>query len=198
MRFDDLILELRSAAATLRAPTGSFLPAQDRITAELIDRAALALSESQEFKVMAYQEVLPTDDPDVFDAKIWALPPGMKVPDGCTPLYWRVGENVPHYTSLNGDKCFTVEDLARAFPLPRSTLQSPEWSEFPAWVNFIAMDSDGRWHGFGKEPYVEDSFGGNLMGWDVIDGGSMAYRDRNAPHVAGWRESLRERPEASA
>lgn len=44
MRFDDLILELRSAAATLRTPTGSFLPAQDRITAELLERAADAMA----------------------------------------------------------------------------------------------------------------------------------------------------------
>lgn len=118
----ELIAELRSAAVTLRTPTGSLLPAQDRITAELIERAADAL------------------------------------------------------------------EAANHAPRP------PEWSELPAWVHFIAMDSDGRWHGFGREPYVEDSFGGTLMGWDVIDGGSMAYRDYNAPHVAGWRESMQKRP----
>jgi len=39
-----LITELRSAAATLRTPTGSLLPAQDRITAELLERAALEMA----------------------------------------------------------------------------------------------------------------------------------------------------------
>lgn len=41
----DIINELRSAATTLRTPTGCMLPAQDRITAELLDRAADALSD---------------------------------------------------------------------------------------------------------------------------------------------------------
>lgn len=124
-----LIAELQSAATTLRTPTGALLPAQDRITAELIERAAEALQAAQG----------------------------------------------AHFVP--------------AYP--------PAWSEFPIWVNFIAMDSDGRWHGFGQKPYVEDLFGGLLMGWDVEEGGSMAYRDYNAPHVAGWRESLRERPEVA-
>lgn len=121
-----LILELRSAAATLRTPTGSLLPAQDRITAELIERAADALEAAQQ------------------------------------------------------------------------SIRTPDWSEFPAWVHFIAMDSDGRWHGFEREPYVEDSFGGNLMGWDVVDGGALAHRDYNAPRIAGWENSLQRRPEMTA
>ena len=125
-----LVAELQSAAATLRTPAGALLPAQDRITAELIERAAEALQAAQ-------------------------------------------GAHI----------------------VPASP---PAWSEFPAWVHFIAMDSDGRWHGFGQKPYVEDSFGGNLMGWDVIDGGTVAYRDYNAPHVAGWRESMQKRPEVTA
>lgn len=120
-----LIAELRSAATTLRTPTGALLPAQDRITAELIERAADALEAAQQ------------------------------------------------------------------------TIRPPAWSEFPNWVHFIAMDSDGRWHGFEKEPYVEDYFGGNLMGWDVLEGGTLAYRDYNAPHIAGWRESLQKRPEVT-
>lgn len=43
----DIISELRSAATTLRTPTGCVLPAQDRITAELLDRAADALNAAQ-------------------------------------------------------------------------------------------------------------------------------------------------------
>lgn len=43
----DIITELRSAATTLRTPTGCVLPAQDRITAELLDRAADALQVAQ-------------------------------------------------------------------------------------------------------------------------------------------------------
>jgi len=136
-----LIAELHSAAATLRAPTSTPSPAEGRITAELLERAA----ERMQFL-----------------------------------LAWN---SMPPHCST----CHCADAPA-----------APAWSEFPAWVNYIAMDSDGRWHGFGQKPYVEDSFGGLLMGWDVEEGGSMAYRDRNAPHVAGWRVSLRERPEASA
>lgn len=161
----DLITELRSAAATLRTPTGSFLPAQDRITAELIERAADALAAPQsEPEILSY-------DPTQARATIT-----VRWPDGVC-----LGYDVSRTRYTDN------------LPAPAA----PAWSEFPAWVNYIAMDSDGRWHGFGQKPYVEDSFGGLLMGWDVEEGGSMAYRDYNAPHVAGWRESLRERPEAA-
>lgn len=43
-KFLELITELRSAAATLRTPTGDLLPAQDRAAAELIERAADAIA----------------------------------------------------------------------------------------------------------------------------------------------------------
>ncbi len=159
----ELIAELRSAAVTLRTPTGSLLPVQDRITAELIERAADAIADlHNEPEIFSY-------DPTPARATVtvrWA--------DGVCLGY---DLNRARYTDN--------------VPAPAA----PAWSEFPAWVNFIAMDSDGRWHGFAREPYVEDSFGGTLMGWDVIDGGAMAYRDYNAPHVSGWRESMQKRPE---
>ena len=91
-----------------------------------------------------------------------------------------------------------IERAADALEAAQHTISPPAWSEFPNWVNFIAMDSDGRWHGFGREPYVEDSFGGNLMGWDVQEGGTLAYRDYNAPCIAGWENSLQRRPEMTA
>lgn len=57
------------------------------------DDMAKAIKSSQaedKFKVVAYQEITPSaDDPEVLDAKLWALPPGHAVPDGCVPLYWK-------------------------------------------------------------------------------------------------------------
>lgn len=37
--------------------------------------------------VVAYETVTPTDDPDVFDAKLWAAAPGMAIPEGAIKLY---------------------------------------------------------------------------------------------------------------
>lgn len=43
----DIIAELRSAAATLRMPNGGFPPLQDKVTAELLDRAATNMQHYQ-------------------------------------------------------------------------------------------------------------------------------------------------------
>jgi hypothetical protein len=37
--------------------------------------------------VVAYETVTPTDDPDVFDARLWAAAPGMTIPEGAIRLY---------------------------------------------------------------------------------------------------------------
>lgn len=56
----------------------------ERLKAELAARQPVG-----QFKVVAYQQITPSaDDPEVLDAKLWALPPGHPVPAGCTPLYW--------------------------------------------------------------------------------------------------------------
>lgn len=53
---DELIKELHSAAATLRTPTNGFLPNQDRVTAELLERAASAMHDA-DFRLNGYRDL---------------------------------------------------------------------------------------------------------------------------------------------
>lgn len=101
----DLITELRSAAATLRTPTGSFLPAQDRITAELLERAADAMAG-------------PSGEPDIFsydptDARASVT---VRWPDGAHLAYdlnqSKYADNQPAGSIKIGGRPLTKEQAA--------------------------------------------------------------------------------------
>jgi hypothetical protein len=64
-----------------------------------------------------------------------------------------------------------------------------DWSTMPAWAKFVAMDSDGCWFWYEKEPFIGE------VRWqcnsEYYDGIPTKY----APKWDGdWRNSLTERP----
>lgn len=125
----DLVAELRSAAQTLRIPTGSPWPHQDTITAELIERAAAAIELLQRAPLQAttVTGLLPTlqDGWTLEDCGIWAIRAAERAHG--------IGTNAPN-------------------PPP------PRWDEAPEGYNYRAMDSDGRWCWFKHRPYAETFF----------------------------------------
>ena len=101
-------------------------------------RAALAARQPVgQFKVVAYQQITPSyDDPEVLDAKLWALPPGHPVPEGCTPLYWWTGKDAPPAQAV---------DLCRA----RASIQSllnwiDDWAETPEESGIDAIEAEAE------------------------------------------------------
>lgn len=60
----------------------------------------------------------------------------------------------------------------------------PEWSNAPAWANFLAMDESGHWYWYKNEPCPVDGH------WRADDHGMWAEQsDRE------WRHTLEGRPE---
>ncbi|MFK3845773.1 hypothetical protein [Stenotrophomonas sp. NPDC078853] len=118
-----LLSELRSAAATLRGPGGT---TTDRISAELMERAANALAAVQ-------RAPLPATD-------IVELLPSMQ--DG-----WSL-ENYGTWAIRAAERAHGIGGDA---PNPRP----PSWVEAPEGYNYRAMDSDGHWHWFNQRPYTE-------------------------------------------
>lgn len=117
------LAELRSAAATLRRPGGTIT---DRISAELIERAAQTIAARQRapLPANAVTDLLPMmqDGWTLEDYGTWAV---------------RAAERAH---GIGGDA-----------PNPAP----PSWAEAPNGYNFRAMDSDGHWCWFKDRPYPE-------------------------------------------
>lgn len=190
----DIINELRSAATTLRTPTGCVLPAQDRITAELLDRAAAEISglrsalPSGAIRITAgfsFGELLSAD----FEADTITLrmEPGYQVRAGRHGLF-----HMPH--GMQGQVAPTA---APPPPAPATAPPAPKWEDAPAWARFVAMDADGQWTWYENRPYPETEFhGAEFSIWDFEDG-----RMQDVPRTLrfdGWETTLQERPAPTA
>lgn len=68
--------------------------------------------------------------------------------------------------------------------LPAVSLFAPSWADAPAWARYLAMDSNGAWYWFEEAP-VRDG-----TAWLPPPGGAR-YQGAS---VAGWEQSLQERP----
>lgn len=55
--------------------------------------------------------------------------------------------------------------------------------DIPAWVNWLAQDSDGSWWGYSAEPHLHDT------GWYENEVGDC-IRLGEAETTSSWRESL--------
>ncbi len=180
----DIINELRSAATTLRTPTGCVLPAQDRITAELLDRAADALNAAQVGHVadgIGFGELLAAD----FEADTITLrmEPGYQVRAGRHGLF-----------HMQGVQAQSAPPAAPAAPIAQVR---PSWNDAPAWARFVAMNADGQWTWYENRPYPETEFQSDEFSiWDVEDG-----RMQDVPRTLrfdGWETTLEERPTPTA
>lgn len=170
----DIITELRSAANTLRTPTGCVLPAQDRITAELLDRAANALVVLA--GGVAFGELLSAD----FEADTITLrmEPGYQVRAGRHGLFHMLAD-------VQG------QAAPAAAPAPQP---APSWEHAPAWARFVAMDADGQWSWYENRPYPETDLGSDEFTlWDADDGRIQPIS--SGLRFDGWENSLQERPE---
>lgn len=58
----------------------------------------------------------------------------------------------------------------------------PEWSDVPAWANWIARDKDGQWRAYENKPIADDSVG--------------YHRPNNGKHevINHWTETTESRP----
>lgn len=169
----DIITELRSAATTLRTPTGCVLPAQDRITAELLDRAANALAVLA--GGIAFGELLSAD----FEADTITLrmEPGYQVRAGRHGLFHMLAD-------VQG------QAAPAAAPAPQP---APSWEHAPAWARFVAMDADGQWSWYENRPYPETDLGSDEFTlWDADDGRIQPIS--SGLHFDGWETTLQERP----
>lgn len=172
----DIITELRSAATTLRTPTGCVLPAQDRITAELLDRAANALAVLA--GGIAFGELLSAD----FEADTITLrmEPGYQVRAGRHGLF-----------HMQGMQAETAPPAAPAAPIAQVR---PNWNDAPEWARFVAMDADGQWSWYENRPYPETDLGSDEFTlWDADDGRIQPIS--SGLRFDGWENSLQERPE---
>ncbi len=172
-----LITELQSAAATLRTPTGTLVPAQDRITAELIERAAGALAAAQRAPLPA----------TAVEAEVMVSSEG---PETLWIFLDPITANVVGYSEVGpeharpGERTVVYRRVALANP------PAPSWLDAPAGYDYRAMDSDGSWWWFKNRPYTE-TFGSH-DGWDCDDGLLQA---RGPTIYPNWKDTLQARPE---
>ena len=64
---------------------------------------------------------------------------------------------------------------------------TPEWEHAPDWASWLAMNSDGRWYWFAKEPELRSTTWSNVWGSYVTEAGRTNGR-------SGWTETLEQRP----
>ena len=62
----------------------------------------------------------------------------------------------------------------------------PSWNDAPEWANWLAMDADGEWYWFEREPEIEGD------GWDQDKG--MSENRHELASVDSWTRSLERRP----
>jgi hypothetical protein len=65
----------------------------------------------------------------------------------------------------------------------------PDWKDAPEWAQHLAMDENGTWYWFSREPRIDEHpiFGG--LKWDS----SLPGKCEEAI-VPGWRDTLEKRP----
>ncbi len=179
----DIINELRSAATTLRTPTGCVLPAQDRITAELLDRAADALNEARTGRLpdtIAFGDLLSADF--VSNTITLRMVTGYQVRAGRHGLF-----HTQH--DMQGQAATTA-----AQPAPALAPPSPRWADAPSWARFVAMDADGQWSWYENRPYPDTELGSDESTlWDADDGRIQPIS--SGLRFDGWENSMQERPE---
>jgi len=61
----------------------------------------------------------------------------------------------------------------------------PDWKDAPPWAQWLAMDADGEWYWYEKEPGKRISMFGSCGG--LIEHASI--------DAINWRETLEQRPE---
>ena len=62
----------------------------------------------------------------------------------------------------------------------------PSWDDAPEWANWLAMDEDGAWEWFEREPCKSD-----IMGYFYAENGGKHMKAAN-PRPE-WEESLEQR-----
>lgn len=69
----------------------------------------------------------------------------------------------------------------------------PSWDSAPEWAQWLAMDENGVWHWYEKEPEIVD-FVWDIAGREthMLDDG---YRVERAFDNPEWKDSLESRPE---
>ena len=62
----------------------------------------------------------------------------------------------------------------------------PDWKDAPEWVKYLAMDEDGTWYWYGKEPIAHYNC------WAVPNEINSMQADID---TSNWRDTLEQRPE---
>jgi hypothetical protein len=69
----------------------------------------------------------------------------------------------------------------------------PDWKDAPSWANYVAMDADGEWWWFEREPPM-----GNRV-WRSPEReptmGNRMWRSERYGTTGDWRTTLESRPE---
>lgn len=98
----------------------------------------------------------------------------------------------PGGTSTDRISAELIERAALALESALQPPAPPAWEHAPTGYNYRAMDSDGHWSWFLREPYKEDFIG--WKGWDDEDG----VRDaRGTAFYPDWEDTLSARPIAA-
>jgi hypothetical protein len=67
-------------------------------------------------------------------------------------------------------------------------MNKPSWSDAPKWANYLAMDGDGRWYWYEREPHWDD----DKFDWFPLE--TSAGRMAPVDFVAAAKLSREERP----
>jgi len=67
----------------------------------------------------------------------------------------------------------------------------PKWKDIPDWVEYIAQDANGVWHGYNLEPYAyEDQW--QRLDLNMFSGGKF-IRIGRTHDCENWKHSLEQR-----
>jgi hypothetical protein len=84
-----------------------------------------------------------------------------------------------------------LQDIAELAWNAAQSQQKPSWKDAPEWANYRAMDEDGEWFWYEKEPILNESEG-MLKNYDV-DNIFIKYESAKLYGVC-WYKSLEKRP----
>lgn len=65
----------------------------------------------------------------------------------------------------------------------------PRWKDAPDWASYMAMDDDGEWYWYEREPHMVHTC------WTTVDGNGGRYE--SIPTVSDdplWTDSVEKRP----
>jgi hypothetical protein len=66
----------------------------------------------------------------------------------------------------------------------------PSWTDAPEWARYLAMDENGEWFWFDREPTLNETPVWGALRWDILGGEGHVQ----AAIVPGWRDTLDSRP----